>query len=114
MDQLLSNDLTVASLLVAFIIGIFTKRFVPWWIHEEVLNKLKEYEKNTPELIDEMQRLMEIIQSPNQISHIQIEAPKAEQVDIRAGVSPKTQKPPAVVVRRRRVPTISSNKRDKG
>jgi hypothetical protein len=68
MDQLitslLSGDLDAASLLLLFIVGILTKRFVPWWIHEEVLEKLDEYEKTAPALLDEVSLLIELINEP--------------------------------------------------
>lgn len=72
MEQLLvgilNGDLDAASLLLLFIIGILTKRFVPWWIHEEVLEKLKEYEDAAPELLDEITTLIETIEASGRAS----------------------------------------------
>ena len=82
MEQFLSSDLTVASLLCAFIIGMFTKRFVPWWIHEEVVKKLKEYEQTAPELIDEMKRMMRVLEDPTTLERLTIEAPQVTNVNV--------------------------------
>lgn len=58
---ILSGDLDTASLLILFIIGILTKRFVPWWIHEEVVHKLDEYEEAAPALMDEVSHLIDLL-----------------------------------------------------
>ena len=84
MEQLLSQDLSVTTLLAIFIVGLFTKRFVPWWIHEEVLNKLKEYEETAPQLVDEMQKVLTLLEDPNNISRINVVAPRVNEIDIRA------------------------------
>lgn len=67
MDQLivkiLSGELDAASLLILFIIGILTKRFVPWWIHEEALEKLEQYESTAPALLDEVGELIDLMQT---------------------------------------------------
>lgn len=62
LELLIGNDTAVITLLLLFIIGLLTKRFVPWWVHEEVLEKLSEYEKTAPELISEVQRLLNTIE----------------------------------------------------
>ena len=59
--ELLSGKLDGATLLMAFIIGILTKRFVPWWIHEEALEKLAQYEDAAPALLEEVTRLIDTI-----------------------------------------------------
>lgn len=65
MDQLitriLGGDLNATSLLMLFILGILTKRFVPWWIHEEVISKLKEYEEKAPALLEEVTTLIDLM-----------------------------------------------------
>ena len=67
MDQLitkiLAGELDAASLLLLFIVGILTKRFVPWWIHEEALEKLEQYESTAPALLDEIGELIELMQT---------------------------------------------------
>jgi len=67
MDQLLTKiiagDLDAASLLLLFIVGILTKRFVPLWIHEEALEKLEQYESTAPALLDEIGDLIELMQT---------------------------------------------------
>ena len=61
MEKFLNGDLDVVTLLFLFITGLLTKRFVPWWVHEEVLEKLKAYEDAAPELITDVRRLIELI-----------------------------------------------------
>lgn len=80
--QLLSGDLNSATLLILFIIGILTKRFVPWWVHEDVVKKLEEYEEASPELIDEVRKLMDIMEDPTRVRRVDIEAPNAEEITI--------------------------------
>ncbi len=62
MDFLIGNDTAVITMLLLFITGLLTKRFVPWWVHEDVLRKLEEYEEAAPELITEVQRLMSLLE----------------------------------------------------
>lgn len=59
--EVLQGNLDGATILFLFIIGILTKRFVPWWIHEEALEKLAEYEDAAPALLDEVSRLIDAI-----------------------------------------------------
>lgn len=80
--QLLSGDFNSATLLVLFIIGILTKRFVPWWVHEEVVKKLDEYEKDSPELIDEVRKMMEVMNDPKRLQKVDIQAPNAAEINI--------------------------------
>lgn len=65
MDQaltaLLTGELNTVSLLLLFIVGILTKRFVPWWVHEEVVKKLEEYEQAAPALLDEVSTLINLL-----------------------------------------------------
>jgi hypothetical protein len=82
MEELLSKDVGVTSLLIFFIVGLLTKRFVPWWIYEEVLNKLKEYEQAAPALIEEMQKTMAMVRDPRNIESINVVAPRAKRVEI--------------------------------
>jgi hypothetical protein len=65
---ILSGDLDSASLLMLFIVGILTKRFVPWWIHEEVVEKLQEYEDAAPALLEEVSILVEQIKEDSYYS----------------------------------------------
>lgn len=58
MDALIGSGADVITLLLLFIVGLLTKRFVPWWVHEEALRKLREYEEAAPELITQVQRLV--------------------------------------------------------
>lgn len=61
MDSLLiGNDTAVITLLLLFITALLTKRIVPWYVHQEALDKLKKYEDAAPELIENMNRLMEM------------------------------------------------------
>lgn len=55
----LGTDSQTIILLLLFITGILTKRIVPWWIHNEALEKLKAYEDAAPKLITEIQTLMD-------------------------------------------------------
>lgn len=67
MDQfitkIMAGDLDAASLLLLFIVGILTKRFVPWWIYEEALEKLEQYESTAPALLDDIGELIDLMQS---------------------------------------------------
>lgn len=82
--QLLSGDFNTATLLILFIIGILTKRFVPWWIHEDVVKKLEEYEEASPELISEVRKLMDIMHDPRRVQQVDIQAPNAEEIHIQS------------------------------
>lgn len=59
--SLLTGELGATTLLLLFILGILTKRFVPWWIHEDVLRKLEEYEEVAPGLVEEVSELIAIL-----------------------------------------------------
>lgn len=61
MEKFISGDNEIVLMLLMFITGLLTKRFVPWWVYEDVLKKLKEYEEAAPELIAETRRLMALI-----------------------------------------------------
>lgn len=67
-ETIISGDLNTASLLMLFIIGILTKRFVPWWVHEEALDKLDEYERTAPVLMDEVTTLIDILNNDPQFN----------------------------------------------
>jgi hypothetical protein len=56
---LLGGDMTTDVLLMLFILGLLTKRFVPWWVYEDMVEKLREYEEVAPSLIDAVERLIE-------------------------------------------------------
>lgn len=60
--SLLSGELSVTTLLLLFIIAVLTKRFVPWWVYDSLVAELKVYKEQTPDLLDEIQRLFEVIQ----------------------------------------------------
>jgi len=57
--NLLTGELGVTTLLLLFILGILTKRFVPWWVHEEVVAELKRYEDEAPELTRKVEELVQ-------------------------------------------------------
>lgn len=59
--QLLGGDIDTVTLLLLFIVGILTKRFVPWWIHEDVVERLKKYEAVSPSLIESLNDLAELL-----------------------------------------------------
>lgn len=63
MEALIGNGADVITLLMLFIVGLLTKRFVPWWVHEEALRKLQEYEETAPELISEVKHLVSMLES---------------------------------------------------
>lgn len=58
----LSGDLSAASLMFLFIVGLLTRRFVPWWVYEDVLTKLEEYEEAAPELLEQVDTLIDMLQ----------------------------------------------------
>lgn len=60
--SLLSGELSVTTLLLLFIIAVLTKRFVPWWVYDSMVAELKVYKEQTPDLLDEIQNLFEVIQ----------------------------------------------------
>lgn len=60
-ELLIGNDAAVITLLLLFITGILTKRIVPWWVHDDALEKLKAYEDAAPKLITEIQHLMDVL-----------------------------------------------------
>lgn len=81
-DAIINGDLDTASLLMLFIVGILTKRFVPWWVHEEVLEKLDEYEKVAPALLDEVSTLIDLLNDPKVLRTIEEQAPEVREVDV--------------------------------
>lgn len=83
-DAIINGDLDTASLLMLFIVGILTKRFVPWWVHEEVLEKLDEYEKAAPALLDEVSTLIDLLNDPKVLRTIEEQAPEVREVDVTA------------------------------
>ena len=60
--SLLTGDLSTTSLLILFILGLLTKRFVPWWIYEDMQEKLDLYEKEAPALIQDVKNLLETME----------------------------------------------------
>jgi hypothetical protein len=70
MDKLLiGNDTAVITLLLLFITALLTKRIVPWYVHQEALDKLKKYEDAAPGLIENMNRLMELYEREHTEEH---------------------------------------------
>lgn len=67
MEKFISGDNEIVLMLLMFITGLLTKRFVPWWVYEDVLKKLEEYEKAAPELITETKRLMELLSNSTSV-----------------------------------------------
>ena len=63
-ETILNGDLNTTSLLLLFILGILTKRFVPWWVHEDALDKLEQYEQSAPELLDAIDTLTDVLNDP--------------------------------------------------
>lgn len=83
MEKLLldtGNSSAVIVMLLLFIAGLLTKRFVPWWVYEDVLKKLKEYEDAAPSLISEIRRLMILLDNQQDVNIKQIQQ-HAERLD---------------------------------
>lgn len=59
MEDLLASGSSTISLLLLFIIGLLTRRFVPWWVYEDALKKLEEYEREGPKLLEELRTLLD-------------------------------------------------------
>lgn len=78
---ILGGELGSTSLLMLFILGLLTKRFVPWWVHEGVLEKLNEYEKEVPALSREVKELIAIINEPDDNERVEI-IPQKTNMDI--------------------------------
>ncbi len=89
--QIVSGDLNVVSLLMLFILGILTKRFVPWWIHEEVLIKLKEYEDASPDLLVKIRELVEVVNDPKNTQKVVLDAPNASEISVNTQQEPITK-----------------------
>lgn len=60
--SLLGGELGVTTILLLFILGLLTKRFVPWWVYEALVEELKVYKNEAPELIREVQRLLALVE----------------------------------------------------
>lgn len=60
-SSLLAGDLSTSTLLLLFILGLLTKRFVPWWTYEAMEQRLRLYEQDTPSLIKEVKDLLDTI-----------------------------------------------------
>lgn len=58
---LLSGD-TSTTMLLLFILGLLTKRIVPWYVHEEVVEKLKKYEEQAPEMVEQMELVIKLLE----------------------------------------------------
>ena len=81
-DVIVSGDLNTTTLLLLFILGILTKRFVPWWVHEEALEKLEQYEQSAPELLDEIGTLIDILNDPKVSKALEEESPEVQDLDV--------------------------------
>lgn len=66
-DLLIGNDTAVITMLLLFITAILTKRIVPWWVYEDVVKQLKEYEEAAPELITEVQQLITLLNKEEKV-----------------------------------------------
>lgn len=66
---LIGNDTAVITMLLLFITALLTKRVVPWWVYEDVLRQLQEYEEAAPELITEVKRLMTALEEREEELH---------------------------------------------
>lgn len=60
--SLLGGELGVTSLLLLFIIGLLTKRFVPWWVYDAIVEELNVYKEEAPEFLREVHRLLELVE----------------------------------------------------
>lgn len=94
--QILNGDLNTQALLILFIIGILTKRFVPWWVHDDVVQELKKYEEDAPQLMDAVQALTEEVRSKG-IKSENLEVVEQQQSSIRRG----NRNGPYTAIRRR-------------
>lgn len=59
--SLLSGELGVSTLLLLFIIGLLTKRFVPWWVYDALVEELNMYKKEAPALLEEVRELLTML-----------------------------------------------------
>jgi hypothetical protein len=73
--KLLGGNLTAETLLLLFIVGILTKRFVPWWVYEEVVEELRKYEDDAPQLLDAVQELTDEVREQG------LKSPKLDAVE---------------------------------
>lgn len=55
------SDAPVVTMLLLFITALMTKRIVPWYVHEAALKKLQRYEDAAPDLISEINNLLDIV-----------------------------------------------------
>ena len=60
--SLLGGELGVTTLLLLFIIGLLTKRFVPWWVYDAIVEELNVYQKEAPALLTEVHRLLKLVE----------------------------------------------------
>lgn len=64
--QLLARgDVTPIGLLLLIIVCLITGRLVPYWQVEEMKQKLKSYEEKAPQLLVEVQKLIDLQQEEN-------------------------------------------------
>lgn len=93
-SQILSGgDINAVSLLILFILGLLTRRFVPWWVHEDVVKKLDEYEEASPDLLEEVRKLMKVMNDPDRIERVDVRAPNASEVNVDTDTSHAAQRP---------------------
>lgn len=81
-DVIVSGDLNTTTLLMLFILGILTKRFVPWWVHEEALEKLEQYEESAPELLDSIEILIGALNDPKIAKALKDESPTFRDTEV--------------------------------
>ena len=60
-SMLMSAILSPEGLCVTLLVLFITKRIVPYWIHDEALERLKRYEEQTPVLLHEFRELSRLI-----------------------------------------------------
>lgn len=90
---LLSGDLSVVTLLLLFILGILTKRFVPWWVYEQTLDELKAYEEDAPKLINKVDALIEEVQRGGHSGNALREAKKTSEAIRRRSEDGRRERP---------------------
>ena len=64
---LLTAMMTPQGMAIVLVALFITKRLVPYWQYDEVLNKLKRYEEQTPVLLIEFDKLKQLIDDKQHI-----------------------------------------------
>ena len=88
-----TGEVTTTGLLLFMILCLLTGRITPWWQVKGIKDKLEEYEKAAPQLIDEVQKLIALQERESVVSKVRYNVLRRERKpNVRRVTNPR-QKP---------------------